>query len=283
MRVSRNIFFLAASSFFVRKVVTSDGLSHFSFPSKDTELYATPPIRETLSTVLRQPSKKVLLSLFERASDEKYGVIFARRGLRSSPLSRAAVPQNLKQHQRVGESETPQKKDFFLSQLSFLLEGKEKDFRKRSRLFYHVCTKSYWYAECYLWVLWGTFIVIVVSLFLGTYRTFSWNVIEPITYLFGYTGILFALWWYQRYGQEFSCTLFRKIVAERLYQNKIRKLNGVCDSCRLFPFHRPLFCTVSRRRKISIKTMEEEVVLLARLSRDIKQLRILIDQEKKKK
>lgn len=283
MRASRTISLITSSSTFVQNLVSNDDRFHFSVLSRNTELFTTPPTRQALFTVLRQTSKTMLLSRLEVLSVRKCGVLFTQRSLHCSASSRAAVPQNLKQYQRLCEPKNPQKNDFLLSQLSFLLEEKEEVFKKRSRLFYHVSAKSYWYAECYLWMLWGAFLVIVVFLFLGTYRTFSWNVIEPITYLFGYTGILCALWWYQRHGQEFSCTLFRKVVAERLYQRKIRKINAGCDSCRLILFHRPFFSPASRHRNFHNQTMEEEIILLATLNKDIEQLRILIDHEKKKK
>lgn len=172
-----------------------------------------------------------------------------------------------------------------LSQLSSLLKKKEMAFSEKVIRFEMAYTRSYRFAESCLWVLWGSFLFILFLLFLGTYRIFSWNVIEPITYLLGYTQILCGLWWYQRHGLEFSCSIFRKSLAESYYQRTfMRHIICTCrsDKGRLFA---ALFCPTTRiclNCSSSHLSMKGEMEILTKRHREIQLLRSLLQHEKVK-
>lgn len=171
-----------------------------------------------------------------------------------------------------------------LSRLDRLLNEKEVMFAERMKHFQFAYTRSYRYAEWCLWGLWSGLLCMLFLLFLGTYHIFSWNVIEPVTYLLGYTQILCGLWWYQRHGAQFSCSFFRKQIAESYYQRRfMRKGRGLGWCCRrLLTPPSPLFGQRLFYPSPCTRTMRDEVDFLSKMFRDIQQLRSLIRHEKRK-
>lgn len=99
--------------------------------------------------------------------------------------------------------------------LKVLLHKKEMAFISLANTYAEQRHRSYRYAERCLWATWGLLAVLLLLLFIGTYHVYSWNVIEPITYLFSLLLIWVCLLWYKRYGNEFSFAMFRRRVAER--------------------------------------------------------------------
>lgn len=68
-----------------------------------------------------------------------------------------------------------------------------------------------------LWALWTALCGAVGLLFIGTYRTFSWNVMEPVTFLCGSALVWATLLWFKRQRIEFSFPALRTVVAERSF------------------------------------------------------------------
>lgn len=77
--------------------------------------------------------------------------------------------------------------------------------------------------------LFAAFALQTAVLFDWTYIHFDWNLVEPITYLLGYSLTWVAIWWYGNLQREFSMDSLRDYVRgrrlERLYAQR-----GVCPA-----------------------------------------------------
>lgn len=92
-------------------------------------------------------------------------------------------------------------------------------------------------ATVVLWVTFSALSLVLVLLFVGTYRTYSWNVIEPITYLCGGCLTWACVLWFKHTKGEFSFLSLRKIIVDWEFSRRRRQrdpgLSPHSPSCQL--------------------------------------------------